>query len=198
MEFKIKTIPKKRYNGDNFTLKIMNIRTIFSLLSNYIKRSKELVMNDYIQTMRRMVGHETLLTVGCGAIIEDEYGRILLQHRTDADVWGIPGGVMEIGETFLETLEREVYEETNLKIYHPQLFGLYSGKKGLTQYANGDKVYSIQIIFHVREFEGELKRNNESRELRFLHNNELPPNINPHQAPFIYDWVEGVSTPIIK
>jgi hypothetical protein len=60
MEYKIITTPKKRYNGDNFTLKIMNIRTIFSLLSNYIKRSKELVMNDYIQTMRRMIGHETL------------------------------------------------------------------------------------------------------------------------------------------
>lgn len=50
-------------------------------------------MNDYIKTMRKMIGHETLLTVGCGAIILDKFGRILLQRRTDLDIWGIPGGI---------------------------------------------------------------------------------------------------------
>jgi hypothetical protein len=35
-------------------------------------------MNDYIKTMRKMIGNETLLTVGCGAIIIDKFGRILL------------------------------------------------------------------------------------------------------------------------
>ncbi len=34
-------------------------------------------MNDYIKTMRQMIEHETLLTIGCGAIIEDDIGRIL-------------------------------------------------------------------------------------------------------------------------
>ncbi|SFJ75610.1 hypothetical protein SAMN04487936_10457 [Halobacillus dabanensis] len=49
-------------------------------------------MTGYIERMREMVGTETLLTVGCGAIMEDEYGRILLQKRTDRGTWGIPGG----------------------------------------------------------------------------------------------------------
>ncbi|MGE6515924.1 NUDIX domain-containing protein [Lysinibacillus sphaericus] len=70
-------------------------------------------MNDYIKTMRQMIGHETLLTIGCGAIIEDDIGRILLQKRTDNNIWGIPGGILEIGETFEETVKREVFEETN-------------------------------------------------------------------------------------
>ncbi|MGN7386702.1 hypothetical protein [Sporosarcina sp. SAFN-015] len=48
---------------------------------------------NYIQDMRKLIGHETLFTVGCGVIIEKE-GRILLQHRTDEDNWCIPGGVM--------------------------------------------------------------------------------------------------------
>lgn len=42
-------------------------------------------MGDYIQSMRKWIGHETLFTVGCGAIIEDGLGRILLQHRKDND-----------------------------------------------------------------------------------------------------------------
>lgn len=45
-----------------------------------------MVMNDYIQSMRRLIGQETLITVGCGAIIEDEHGRILLQRRKDQNL----------------------------------------------------------------------------------------------------------------
>lgn len=46
-------------------------------------------MIDYIKTMRSMIGHNTLLTIACGAIIEDLNGRILLQRRKDFFDWGI-------------------------------------------------------------------------------------------------------------
>jgi|GEM_PF-1106168 len=45
----------------------------------------------YIRRMRELIGNETLLTTGCGVIIEKD-GQILLQHRTDEDNWCIPGG----------------------------------------------------------------------------------------------------------
>jgi ADP-ribose pyrophosphatase YjhB (NUDIX family) len=155
-------------------------------------------MNDYIKVMRKLIGHETLLTVGCGAIIVDQYGRILLQRRTDLDIWGIPGGILELGETFEETVRREVLEETNITIKSVNLFGIYSGKKGFAQYGNGDKVFSVQIIFFVEDYEGNLQANNESQEIVFLHKDEIPNNINPHQAPFILDWIQGVNLPVIK
>ena len=109
-------------------------------------------MNDYIQTMRAIIGNETLITIGCGAIIEDAEGRILLQKRMNNDTWGIPGGIMEIGETFVETVKREVFEETNLILDELSLFGLYSGKSGFASYPNGDKVYSVQIIFITNSY----------------------------------------------
>lgn len=155
-------------------------------------------MNDYIKTLRALVGHETILTVGCGAIIEDNSGRILLQRRTDYDVWGIPGGLLELGETFEDTVKREVFEETNLTISNVKLFGIYSGKNGFAQYANGDKVFSVQIIFHVTDYIGNLQTNNESKELCFLNKDEIPKNVNPHQAPFIEDWLNEVRIPVIK
>lgn len=155
-------------------------------------------MNDYIKTMRAMIGHEILLTVGCGAIIEDPQGRILLQERTGQDIWGIPGGLMEIGETFEETVKREVFEETNLLINEVSLFGIYSGEKGITGYPNGDQVYSIQIIFKVKNYEGTIKSNIESKQLRFFSREQLPNNINSHQASFINDWVKDVTIPVVK
>ncbi|MDM5248069.1 MULTISPECIES: NUDIX domain-containing protein [unclassified Lysinibacillus] len=155
-------------------------------------------MNDYIKTMRQMIGHETLLTIGCGAIIEDDMGRILLQKRTDKDVWGIPGGILEIGETLEETVKREVFEETNIILNNVTLFGLYSGENGYAEYSNGDKVYSVQIIFYSNDYKGTIQINDESSELYFVSRNEIPLNLNPHQAPFIEDWSNDMPTPVIK
>ncbi|WP_404466718.1 NUDIX hydrolase [Planococcus rifietoensis] len=152
---------------------------------------------NYIKDMRQLIGSNLLMTVGCGIIIEQD-GRILLQHRKDRDVWGIPGGVMEPGETFLETAIRETYEETGLQAENLQLFGLYSGEEGYAEYQNGDQVYSAQIIFHTQEFSGELiQEGEESHEYRFSSPDELPK-INSHQERFVMDWVNKASLPILK
>ena len=55
------------------------------------------------------------------AIIQDEWGRILVSQRAlDSKAypgkWQIPGGKVEPGEEGLAALKREVKEETNLEI----------------------------------------------------------------------------------
>lgn len=152
---------------------------------------------DYIRTMRRLIGTELLMTVGCGIIIERN-GEILLQHRKDRDVWGIPGGVMEPGETFEEAAKRELFEETGLTVGELTLFGLYSGIEGFAEYANGDQVFSAQLIFHAADFSGKLlHETDESHEHRFFPKHALPT-LNAHQARFITDWANGAKTPVIK
>ncbi|WP_369436421.1 NUDIX domain-containing protein [Lysinibacillus fusiformis] len=110
----------------------------------------------------------------------------------------MPGGILEIGETLEETVKREVFEETNLFLNNVQLFGLYSGKNGFAEYANGDKVFSVQVIFYSNDYKGTLQINDESSELHFVSKNEMPLNLNSHQAPFINDWNNGTPTPVIK
>lgn len=152
---------------------------------------------DYIQTMRRLIGNELLMTVGCGIILEQE-GKLLLQHRKDRDVWGIPGGVMESGETFEETAKREALEETGLSVGNMELFGLYSGAEGFAEYQNGDKIFSVQIIFHATEWTGEMLHDtDESHEHRFFSKTELPK-LNSHQKRFIMDWAEDAARPVIR
>lgn len=153
---------------------------------------------NYIKHIRQFVGHETLFTVGCGVIIEKNE-KILLQHRVDEDCWGIPGGVMEIGESFEQTAIRETYEETGLKMQNLQLFGLYSGDSCFVEYPNKDKMYSVQIIFKTTEFAGELiQTGEESRMHKFFDREELPTNINPRQISFIQDWALNSRFPIIS
>lgn len=156
-------------------------------------------MNDYIQTMRQMIGQETLLTVGCGAIIEDVHGRILLQKRSDHGLWGIPGGLLEIGETFEATVKREVKEETGFDLEELELYGIYSGENGFATYENGDKVFSVQIVFRSTCYVGTLLLNSESKSQEFFYAEEIQEDLlNPHQAPFIRDWIKGRSVPVIR
>lgn len=56
--------------------------------------------------------------VGIGVFVFKN-GTFLMGRRKNAHGdghWSIPGGHLEFGETFEETAEREVFEETNLKI----------------------------------------------------------------------------------
>ncbi|MDQ0272792.1 ADP-ribose pyrophosphatase YjhB (NUDIX family) [Cytobacillus purgationiresistens] len=59
-------------------------------------------------------------------VIFDEQGRVLLQKRADANLWGIPSGHIEKGETIADAAIREVKEETNLEINIKKLIGIYS------------------------------------------------------------------------
>ncbi len=150
-------------------------------------------MHDYIMKIRTVIGQSPVLTVGVGCLIENESGELLLQKRSDNGLWGLPGGLMEFGETIIETAVREIYEETKLKIIHPELFGIYSGKEGYGEYPNGDKVFSIQILFRTNQYSGELQTANEESHWQAFFSREemqeLP--FNRHQERLISDWMNG-------
>ena len=43
-------------------------------------------------------------------------GKMLLVNHSEWDIWGIPGGTREPGESLEQTLKREIEEETNCKM----------------------------------------------------------------------------------
>lgn len=55
-------------------------------------------------------------TVSSGGAIADAAGRILLLRRADEDIWCLPKGTVEAGETLEGTAVREILEETGLKV----------------------------------------------------------------------------------
>lgn len=151
-------------------------------------------MSDYISEMRKLIEHRPLMCTACGVIIENENNEILLQKRADNGYWGIPGGSMNIGETFLETAQREVFEETGLSVYDLKLFGIYSGKDCIIEYPNKDVCCVTAIIFITSSFKGELLQiTDETKENKFFDKTNLPLNINAFDKKYIEQWKNGAT-----
>jgi mutator protein MutT len=132
----------------------------------------------YLGRLRECVGHDPLLAPAAAACIRDEEGRILLLRRSDGDnLWGFPGGAMELGERAAEAVVREVREETGLKVEPVALIGIYSRPEYAFVYPNGDRVQPVTIFFECRVVGGELRL--DMREIMgaryFGPEEELPP-----------------------
>lgn len=138
---------------------------------------------DYIKEIRKLVGTRPLILCTCGCLIFDGEGRVLLQKRSDDNLWGNPGGCMDIGETIYETVKREVFEETGLEVEELEIFNIYSGEQQHHIYPNGDEAYFVNIIFKTNKFNGKLHiKDGESTELNFFKIQDIPNNLT---KPFI-------------
>jgi len=112
---------------------------------------------------------------GVRAIILNTHGEVLLQRRSDNGLWGLPGGGVELHETALEALRREVYEETGIVVNSAEPMALYSGPGQRFRYPNGDEVQPFAIAFIVREWTGQPESDGkEGLALRFWSLDALP------------------------
>jgi 8-oxo-dGTP diphosphatase len=68
-----------------------------------------------------------MLTLGVFAAIFDKEGRILcVRMNYGTHAWTTPGGRVELGESPLDALKREVLEESGLEVVPEELVGVYS------------------------------------------------------------------------
>lgn len=150
----------------------------------------------YIEDLRKSIGHKCVILCGSLVIIRDEKGRILLQLRTyPKGKWGLPGGLMEMGESTVETAKREVLEETNLTVDGLKLLGVYSGRDYFCTAQNGDEWYVIITAYTTNNYKGELKINDgESEKLEWFAVDDIPENIaNTHKA-ILKDYTDFVNS----
>jgi ADP-ribose pyrophosphatase YjhB (NUDIX family) len=146
-------------------------------------------MNDYIKTMRPLIGSRPMLLPGVRALIFNPQGEILLQRRTDMPRWCLPSGSVELNETALDALKREVAEETSLVVVEAEAMGVYSGSTQKFVYLNGDEIQCFSLAFVVRKWQGEPKADGiEGSELRFFPLSQLPDELVPIHKPTIKDY----------
>lgn len=145
---------------------------------------------DYVKELRELVGHRPLILPGAVVLILNEKNELLLQHRSDGG-WGLPGGLMELGESLEETAQREVKEETNLDIGKLKLLGVFSGEEYYLKVANGDEFYSVTAVYTTDEVQGDIKIDRtESVDVQFFHLNNLPNDLLDIYRNFITPYMD--------
>lgn len=134
---------------------------------------------NYVEGLREIVGHRPLILVGSVTVVLDDKKRLLLQkRRTPYGVWGLPGGLMELGESTEDTARREVKEECGLTIGKLNLVDIFSGKDNYLKVSNGDEFYAVTALYYTEEFEGKMVIDEkESLGYEFFDMDNLPENI---------------------
>jgi len=144
--------------------------------------------SDAVDTIRSLkidaIGR-SMPTLGVFAAILDEDGRILCERMNyAAHAWTTPGGRVELGESPLDALKREVLEESGLDVVVGELVGVYS------------KPYKDDIVlfFRARVVDRHpWQPNDEISEMGYFGRDELPMPMGIGATTRIVDALDGVS-----
>jgi len=118
--------------------------------------------------------------IGSFGLIFDEQDRILLVHRTDYDLWNLPGGTLEDCESPMSAVKREIKEETGLDIEVARLTSVY----------NKAEKNSISFTFLCKVIGGQIILSDESDKIKYFEINKIPSNTVPSQVERIKNYLE--------
>ncbi|WP_132115185.1 NUDIX hydrolase [Actinocrispum wychmicini] len=108
------------------------------------------------------------ITVAVSVVIQNKTGELLLIRRTDNNLYSIPGGGQEVGESLAQTAVREVREETGITVRVVGVIGVYSDPKHVIAYTDGEVKQEFSICFRAEPISGTLQTSSESSEVQWI------------------------------
>ena len=115
-------------------------------------------------------------------------GKILLIQRSDNQLWAMPGGLAEVGQTPAETALRELREETGMKGRIIQLLALWDSR--LWKSTGTRHLYGHTFLAESHDLPG---ISNEALASGFFAEDQLPPLSSDHngRVPLMFKLFRG-------
>lgn len=98
-------------------------------------------------------------------LVTDDNGRILLIRRTDNDLYALPGGAIDLGESLTQAAVRETREETGIDVEVTGLVGIYTNPSHVIAYSDGEVRQECAIVLAARPVSGTPTVSSESSEV---------------------------------
>jgi ADP-ribose pyrophosphatase YjhB (NUDIX family) len=139
------------------------------------------------------------LVPAASAVVTDQEGRIVLHKRSDNDLWSLPGGAMELGESIEQTIIREVKEETGFDVEVVKCIGIYTDPKHVIEFSDGEIRQQFSICFHCRIIGGKKSISSESTQVKLFTKEEIEQmNLHPSQLIRIRDFFANQERAFIR
>jgi 8-oxo-dGTP pyrophosphatase MutT (NUDIX family) len=146
----------------------------------------------HLLELRKLVGNRPLFSPGATVLALNDAGELLMQLRSDTKSWGFPGGSSELGDSLLQTAQRELLEETGLTASSWQFVTVLSGAEFFYTYPNGDQIYNVAAIYLAQGLSGNVRIDHESLELRWFNPGALPTDLAGPITRWVVDHLEGI------
>jgi ADP-ribose pyrophosphatase YjhB (NUDIX family) len=131
------------------------------------------------------------------AVVTDEHDRIVLIRRRDNDLWALPGGGMELGESIVDSAVREV-KETGLDVEVTGLIGVYTNPHHVMAYTDGEVRQQFSLCFTTRLLGGHLLADSKSTDIAWTPSQDIPSlNMHPSMRLRIQHYLEHRDTPYL-
>lgn len=110
---------------------------------------------------------------GTCAVIVNKSGQILLHKREDNEMWTLPGGKMEIGESISNCCVREIKEEMGLKVKIEKLVGIYTSPDCIFDFGNEMVFQPFVVAFLCSTTSNKFLINSESASAKWFSEKEI-------------------------
>lgn len=125
--------------------------------------------------------HRKYIVGVCGVVVNKKGEILLLQHRFWPEgSWGLPSGYMQKGETYAQTVAREIKEETGYSVKIRRLINIQTGYK-----------LRIEVFCFGRITGGKQSLDkNEVIKANFFNRSKLPKGIMPEHKEVIVNFLK--------
>ncbi len=127
------------------------------------------LVQEWMASVGQGIGGYGTPTVGVGAVVGDDEGRMLLIKRAESGVWLYPTGWADIGYSAAEVAVKEVHEETGIECEAQQLLGVFDGHRW------GARWPLYLVLVHCRATGGSLNPHPlEVSDIGWFHRDQFP------------------------
>jgi ADP-ribose pyrophosphatase YjhB (NUDIX family) len=97
------------------------------------------------------------LVPSVSAAVRDDDGRLLMVHHEEIELWSLPGGGINPGETVADAVVRAVGAEAGQHVEVTGMVGIYTNPHHVVAYDDGEVRQEFSVCFHGRPRAGDAR-----------------------------------------